>query len=41
VLDTLPTMEGVRALYKRYGFVDIEAYYSTPLEGSIFLGLKL
>jgi ribosomal protein S18 acetylase RimI-like enzyme len=40
-LDTLPSMEGARKLYKEYGFVEIEAYYETPLEGTFFLGKKL
>jgi hypothetical protein len=30
-------MEGARKLYKEYGFVEIEAYYETPLEGTFFL----
>jgi len=40
-LDTLPSMAGARALYKRWGFFPIEPYYNTPLEGTIFLGRKL
>lgn len=40
-LDTLPSMAGARKLYKRLGFVEIEAYYKTPLEGTIFLSKKL
>lgn len=40
-LDTLPHMEAARAMYKQYGFVEIPAYYNTPLEGTIFLGLDL
>jgi ribosomal protein S18 acetylase RimI-like enzyme len=41
-LDTLPStyMASARALYKRYGFVEIAAYYQTPLEGTIFMGLE-
>lgn len=40
-LDTLPSMEGARRLYHSLGFVDIEAYYETPLGGTIFLSKKL
>lgn len=36
-LDTLPSMVSARALYKSLGFEEIAAYYSTPLEGTIFL----
>lgn len=41
-LDTLPSdyMASARALYKRYGFVEIERYYETPIEGTIFMGLE-
>jgi len=40
-LDTLPSMEGARALYKKAGFVEIEGYYDTPLVGTIFLAKGL
>ncbi|KAL5365521.1 putative GNAT family acetyltransferase [Aspergillus floccosus] len=40
-LDTLPRMQGAIALYRRAGFGEIEAYYETPLEGTVFLGLDL
>lgn len=40
-LDTLPSMEGARKLYERYGFEEIGAYYDTPLKGTFFLGKKL
>jgi ribosomal protein S18 acetylase RimI-like enzyme len=40
-LDTLPSMEGARKLYGRYGFEEIGAYYETPLEGTFFLRKKL
>lgn len=39
-LDTLPYMESARALYKRCGFAEVEKYYETPLEGTIFMGLE-
>ena len=40
-LDTLPTMHAALAMYARAGFAEIGAYYSTPVEGTIFLGLRL
>lgn len=40
-LDTLPSMGGARRLYARWGFVPIEAYHETPLEGTIFLSKVL
>lgn len=40
-LDTLPKMEAARRLYPLFGFREIEPYYDTPLEGTIFLGLQL
>jgi ribosomal protein S18 acetylase RimI-like enzyme len=40
-LDTLPSMIGAQQLYRRAGFVEIEAYYETPLKGTVFLGLDL
>jgi GNAT superfamily N-acetyltransferase len=42
VLDTLEAeMEGAVRLYGKFGFQKIEAYYDTPLEGTLFLGRKL
>ncbi|ETN36609.1 uncharacterized protein HMPREF1541_08887 [Cyphellophora europaea CBS 101466] len=40
-LDTLSTMTPALNLYMGLGFVDIPAYYETPLEGTRFLSLKL
>ena len=37
-LDTLIDMQAARKLYHKYGFVEIEAYYDTPIEGTIFMG---
>eukprot|EP01012_Entosiphon_sulcatum_P000467 TRINITY_DN10075_c0_g1_i1.p1 TRINITY_DN10075_c0_g1~~TRINITY_DN10075_c0_g1_i1.p1 ORF type:complete len:174 (+),score=23.66 TRINITY_DN10075_c0_g1_i1:24-524(+) len=40
-LDTLPFMHRAMALYTSAGFLPIPAYYSTPVEGTVFLGLRL
>ncbi|TKA83812.1 hypothetical protein B0A55_00011 [Friedmanniomyces simplex] len=40
-LDTLQQMSSARALYRSLGFREVEAYYETPVEGTIFLELKL
>jgi len=40
-LDTLPTMQAARAMYAQAGFLEIDAYYPTPVEGTIFLALGL
>lgn len=34
-------MNSAIKLYKDFGFEEIEAYYETPIEGTIFLGLEL
>lgn len=41
-LDTLSGeyMASARALYKKYGFEEVERYYETPVEGTIFMGLE-
>lgn len=40
-LDTLPEMRAAREMYRGLGFVEIAAYYATPVEGTIFLELAL
>lgn len=40
-LDTLRRMEGARRLYASLGFVESESYYDTPLEGTVFMELRL
>lgn len=40
-LDTLPTMLGAQALYRRLGFGDCEPYYSTPVMGTVFMCMLL
>ena len=40
-LDTLPRMKTAIGMYARLGFSQIDAYYATPMEGTMFLSLKL
>lgn len=40
-LDTLPEMPAAQALYRSFGFAVIPPYYETPVEGTIFMGLRL
>jgi ribosomal protein S18 acetylase RimI-like enzyme len=40
-LDTLPSMAAAQAMYARAGFREIEPYYRTPIDGTVFLGLTL
>lgn len=40
-LDTLANMAGAQALYRALGFVEIAPYYDTPIEGTVFMGLRL
>lgn len=36
-LDTLPSMMEAIALYRRFGFEAMPAYYDTPIEGTLFM----
>jgi ribosomal protein S18 acetylase RimI-like enzyme len=40
-LDTLPSMAGAIALYRKLGFKPIEPYYDTPAIGTIFMRRSL
>lgn len=41
LLDTLTSMAEAQALYRRLGFVEISAYYDTPIAGTIFMRKEL
>jgi putative acetyltransferase len=40
-LDTLSSMHEAQKLYRALGFTEIAAYYDTPIEGTVFMSLKL
>jgi GNAT superfamily N-acetyltransferase len=40
-LDTLPQMVAALNMYRAIGFLEIDAYYDTPMEGTHFLSLLL
>jgi putative acetyltransferase len=40
-LDTLAGMQEAFALYKRFGFSEIAAYYHNPVPGTVYLGKQL
>lgn len=37
LLDTLPDMQTAQALYRALGFVEIDPYYPSPVNGTIFM----
>jgi len=41
LLDTLPSMETAHKLYASLGFVRRDAYYPTPVGGTVFMELEL
>lgn len=41
LLDTLPRMTAARKMYADYGFEEREKYYDSPIEGAVFMKLKL
>lgn len=40
-LDTLASMQEAQALYRSLGFVEIGAYYETPVADTVFMSLTL
>jgi ribosomal protein S18 acetylase RimI-like enzyme len=40
-LDTLPSMAGAIAIYRKFGFEPMEPYYDTPVIGTIFMRRSL
>jgi putative acetyltransferase len=41
VLDTWPTMQSAIKLYASLGFVRCDAYYDSPVPGTVFMSLQL
>ena len=41
LLDTLPSMQGALRLYESLGFVRRPPYFQSPIEGNVFMELRL
>lgn len=41
VLDTITPLKSAIALYKKFGFQEIDAYYDNPMSDVIYMSLKL
>ena len=41
LLDTLARMESARAVYRAFGFGEVDAYYGNPLDEVVYLSKRL
>jgi GNAT superfamily N-acetyltransferase len=41
LLNSLPSMKGAQSLSRRLGFEEIAPYYPSPVEGTVFMRLRL